>query len=159
MSKNLMQSTGLANYVQITGARRAALNGGTMRFYSGTVPATADAALSGNTKLAELTTDGAAFSAGVNGLTFENAVSDGVVNKTPAETWSTSSCNASGTATFFRWEMNGDTQGLSTTQIRMQGVVGNAGCDVNLQNTTFTASAPFTLQSFSIRQPKARSDL
>lgn len=51
-----------------------ALDGGTVRIYSGTRPATPDTALSGNTLLAELAMGNPAFSAAVGGVKTANAI-------------------------------------------------------------------------------------
>lgn len=68
----------------------APLNGGYLRAYDGTAPATADTALSGNTLLAELALNATAFGAAVSGLATANAITRD------------SSANASGTPTFVR---------------------------------------------------------
>ena len=57
-----------------TDAQTARLNGGTVNVYSGTRPATADAALAGNTLLATGTFGSPAFGAAVNGVATANAI-------------------------------------------------------------------------------------
>ena len=57
-----------------TDAQAARLNGGTVNVYSGTRPATADAALAGNTLLATGTFGSPAFGAAVNGVATANAI-------------------------------------------------------------------------------------
>lgn len=57
-----------------TDAQTARLNGGTVNVYSGTRPATADAALSGNTLLATGTFGSPAFGAAVNGVATANTI-------------------------------------------------------------------------------------
>lgn len=69
----------------------AQLNNGFLRLYNGTAPANADAALSGNTLLAELGLGATAFGAASAGVATANAITRD------------SSANNSGTPTFARW--------------------------------------------------------
>jgi len=85
-------------------ARNAAINamaalvdGGSLRIYSGTEPASANAALAGNTLLAELPLSATAFGAAVNGVVTANAIT--------ADT----SADATGTPTFYRLLTSGGT--------------------------------------------------
>ena len=57
-----------------TDAQAARLNGGTVNVYSGTRPATADTALSGNTLLATGAFGSPAFGAAANGVATANAI-------------------------------------------------------------------------------------
>jgi hypothetical protein len=107
---------------------KALFNSGTKKFYSGTRPATADTALSGNTLLATITYGATAFAASTNGVCTNNAVASNETNAT------------AGTATFCR---NFKSDG--TTVIGDQNV-GTSGSDVNIAaGTTFTAGASVTL--------------
>src|SRR5690349_10691813 len=65
-------------------------NNGYLRIYSGTQPATADTALSGNTLLAELRFNATAFPAASSGILTANAIT------------SDTSADNTGTASFFR---------------------------------------------------------
>lgn len=113
------------------------LDNGYLRIYSGTKPATADTGLSGNTLLAELrinATSAPAASAGV--LTFNAITSD-------------SSADATGTATFFRcFKSDG-------TTVVMDGTVGTASCDLNLNTTSLVAGAIVAVSSFTYTQSKS----
>jgi hypothetical protein len=71
-------------------ALTALLNTGYLRLYSGTRPADADTALSGNTLLAELRFGATAFGAAVAGVATANAIT------------ADASADATGTATFYR---------------------------------------------------------
>jgi hypothetical protein len=71
-------------------ALAALLNNGYLRLYSGTRPADADTALSGNTLLAELRFSATAFPASSGGVATANAIT------------SDASADATGTATFYR---------------------------------------------------------
>lgn len=106
----------------------------TIKIYSGTQPATADTALSGNTLLGTLTcTDPVAPSASGGTLTFSSITQD-------------SSADASGTATFARIADNsGDTI--------FDCDVGTSGATINLNTTTIVAGGPIAITSFTISIP------
>lgn len=112
------------------------LDNGYLRIYSGTQPATADTALSGNTLLAELR-----FANPASG-----AASAGVL------TWSTitsdTSADATGTATFFRaFKSDG------TTAV-YDGSVGTSSADLVLNSTAIQAGAEVAITSFTHTIPK-----
>jgi hypothetical protein len=116
-------------------ARCALLNSGFLRIYSGTQPANADAALSGNTLLAELTFGATAFGASVNGVATANAITQD------------SSANATGTATFFRaFKSDGTTAVLD-------GTVGTSGADLNLNSTSIVSGGAVSVASMTVSQP------
>ena len=76
-------STGMRNYLLETGPLRSALNLGFLKLYSGTPPATADAALGSagtNTLLCTISNNGTA-----TGLTFEATASSGTIAKKSTE--------------------------------------------------------------------------
>jgi hypothetical protein len=110
------------------------LDNGYLRVYSGTQPASADTALSGNTLLAELrfaATSAAGAAAGV--LTFSAITSD-------------SSADATGTASFFRaFKSDG-------TSVVMDGTVGTASADAIINATAISAGAQVdcTAMTFSV---------
>jgi hypothetical protein len=106
-----------------------------LRIYSGTPPATANAALSGNTLLAELAMSATAFGA---------AAGSGTVTKTANSITSDSSADATGTATFFRiYKSDG-------TTCRIQGSVGTSGADLNLNSTSITSGGTVAVSSLVI---------
>jgi hypothetical protein len=112
------------------------LDNGYLRIYSGTQPATADTALSGNTLLAELrfaATSAAAASAGV--LTFSAITSD-------------TSADATGTATFYR-ALKSD-----GTSVVMDGSVGTSSADLVLNSTAIQSGAQVDVTSFSLTVSK-----
>ena len=150
MSKAYRESTGLVNYLQVTGSRKAGLDGGFLDIYAGTVPADADASIGGATLLSTLTLGGD----DVTGLTIDATATDGVIKKPDAAVWRDPTPPATGTASFFRWRQTGDTGALSTTDRRIQGTVGTIGCDLNLNSTTITTGVAFEINTFTIRQPK-----
>ncbi len=109
-------------------------NAALLRIYSGTQPATADTALSGNTLLAELTC----------GTPFAGAASSGVV--TANAITQDSSADATGTATFFRL-----LQSNGTTTV-CDGTVGTSGADLNLTTTSIVTGQPVQVTSFVLTE-------
>jgi hypothetical protein len=132
-------TTGTADSMLTTLA--TSLNSGLLRIYSGTEPATADTALSGNTLLAQLTFGATAFAAatasGADRIITANAITQD------------SSADADGTATFFR-----ATNTAGTTTI-YQGTVGTSGQQLNLTATNIVAGGVVSVSSLSITLPTA----
>lgn len=104
-----------------------------LRIYSGTQPASADTALSGNTLLAELTMN-ATFAAGASsGVLTANAITQD------------SSADATGTATFFRLvQSNG-------TTVVMDGTAGTSA-DLTLTTASIVSTQPVQCSSFVITE-------
>jgi hypothetical protein len=115
----------------------ATLNSGRLRIYSGTAPADADAALSGNTLLAELTLNSTAFGAASAGVVTANAIT------------ADSSADATGTPTFFRlFQSNG-------TSVVYQGTAGASGQELNLSGLSsgqIVAGGSVSVSSLTITQ-------
>lgn len=129
----------MSDVAKLTAARKntmadalaTSLNSGYLRIYSGTEPATADTALSGNTLLAELRFNATAAPAAVAGLLTFNAITSDASN------------DATGTATFFRaFRSNG-------TTVEFQGTVGVGGEFLNLSSTSITAAGVTAVTSFT----------
>lgn len=108
------------------------LNSGLLRIYSGTAPANADASLSGNTQLAELTLGSTAFAAASAGSKSANTIADDT------------SADATGTATFFRL-LNS-----AGTTVYCQGSVGTSGAELNLNAVALVAGARISVTSLAI---------
>ena len=126
---------------------------GVIEIYSGSQPATADAAVTG-TLLGTVTLASGAFTPGssTNGLTFA-AASGGAVAK--SGTWSFNGV-AAGTAGWFRFKGNAtDAGAISAVLPRMDGSVGVSGADLNIGNVTIAVGAPTTIDSFTWTQPAA----
>ena len=112
-------------------------NAALLRIYDGTPPASANAALSGNTKLAELTC----------GSPFAAAASGGVL--TAGAITQDSSADATGTASFLRvYKSDG-------TTVIAQGTVGTSGADLNLNTTSLVAGGPVAVTSFALTEGNA----
>lgn len=141
-------STGLRNHVLVSGSVRAALALGFLDFYSGPEPATADAPIDTATQkhLLRIYSDGSS-----TGINLAATAADGFVEKA-AEAW-TGTVIESGRATFFRLVGAADTNGLSTTEPRLQGTVARAGADLNLADVEFDAGEPRSVNYFTIALP------
>lgn len=143
-------STGLRNYILASGSVKDALDGMVFRFYSGTVPGTADAALGSAVQLSEIMADG------TDGVTFDEAsVNNGSISKLASETWITGpgGNDDSGTATFWRLVVPADDGSASTTALRLQGGIAMTGSEINLTDTDLVASAPQSLNFFNVVLP------
>lgn len=109
-------------------------NGAKLRIFSGTQPANADTALSGNTQLAEL----------VAGTPFAGSASSGVL--TANSITQDSAADATGTATFFRlYQSDGVT-------VVCDGTVGTSGSDLNLTTTSIVSGQPVQVTSFVLTE-------
>jgi hypothetical protein len=107
-----------------------------VRIYSGTAPADANAALSGNTLLAQLTMSDPAFGAAASGVATASAITQD------------SSADATGTATFFR--LGSVNSGTFTPVV--QGEVGTSGSDLNLNSTAIQAGAAVSISALTYTQ-------
>lgn len=126
---------------------------GVIEIYSGSQPATADAAVTG-TLLGTVTLGSGAFTPGTstNGLTFA-AASGGSVSKSGV--WSFNGV-AAGIAGWFRLKGNAvDAGALSTVLPRLDGSIAVSGADLNLSNITIAIGAPNTIDSFTFTIPAA----
>ena len=122
-------------------AVRTACNSGLIRIYSGTEPATATTALSGNTLLAELTFGATSFGAASASGNDRVMTANAITQDTAAD--------ADGTATFFRvFQSDG-------TTVVFQGTVGTSGQQLNLSATNIVTGGPVTVTSMTYTQPTA----
>lgn len=112
----------------------AGAGAGKLRIYSGTVPADADAALSGNTLLAELTFSDPAFGAAADSSPGATATASAIT--------SDASADATGTATFFRILD-------SNNVVVAQGAVGTSGAEINFNTVSFVAGAIIAVSSLT----------
>lgn len=138
-------STGLRNALLDSASLKDILDGGFLDIYSGTIPATADDALTGATLLCRVSNGG-------SGLTFDTNAVGGVLSKNPSEVWQGLN-TASGVASFFRFVSASDTGAASDTEGRIQGTVAVLGADLNISNTSLTVSAPQAIQFFYVALP------
>jgi len=144
----IKESTGLRDYMLVTGSLASALAGSEIRVFAGAEPASADAAETG-TLLTTLTIN----STGV-GLAMDTVATSGFLSKPSAAIWSGLN-GAGGVATHYRHVVQGDTGGVSTTDRRIQGSIAMSGADMNLANTTLVGGNTQSLQSYVIQLPTA----
>lgn len=111
-----------------------------INIYSGTAPADADAALSGNTQLAQLTMSATSFPASTDLAPGARATANAIT--------SDSSADATGTATFFRIL----TQNAGT--VVFQGSVGTATADMILNTTSITAGSTVAVTAATLTLPE-----
>lgn len=125
-------------------ARTALLNNGTLCMFTGSQPADANTAISGQTKLCTLTFGATAFAAGTASGSAPSRVVTAAANSIASDT----NAANTGTATWFRcYKSDG-------TTVVFDGSVGTTGCDVNLNTTSIVAAATVALTSFTITQPE-----
>ena len=120
-------------------AGNALLNGGTLTFYSGTIPSTPETALSGNTALCAFTFSATAFGT--------PALTGGYEQGLASFTSSSASPTASGTVTFARAVKS------DGTTVVADYTVGTSATDVTIGNTSIQTGVPVTLTSFYNRIP------
>ena len=111
-----------------------------LRIYSGTPPANADAALSGNTQLAELVCASTPFSGFSDTGAAGRATFGAIAND--------SSADATGTGTFFRIVDN------AGTTTKCQGTVGTSAADLIMGTVAFTAGSVVSISSATIDLPE-----
>lgn len=140
-------SSGLRDHLLISGSFKSALDGGVIRIYSGTMPATADAASSSLTVLCTISLDATG-----TGLTWGSTVTAGILSKNTAEIWR-GLIGTTGTATFFRFMAISDTGAASTTAKRVQGTIGLVGADLNFSNVNLVAGNYRVIGSLNVTLP------
>lgn len=144
-------STKLRDNLAGTTGFAATFANGVIEIYTGSQPASADAAVTG-TLLGTVTLNSGAFTPGTatNGLTFA-AASGGSVSKSGV--WSFNGV-AAGTAGWFRLKGNAvDAGGASTTLPRLDGSIATSGGDMAISNLAITSGAPNTVDTFTWTQP------
>ena len=142
----LKLSTGLRNAMLDSANFKTQMDGGLINVYDGTVPATADAALSGNTLLCTFSLNSTG-----SGISFDTTATGDTIAKAPAEVWAGDPV-VTGTATFYRHVASGDDGTLSTTQARIQGQVG-AGNEMLLATNVFTVGVNRALDYYTFTMP------
>lgn len=140
-------SSGLRDHILVSGSFKSGLDGGVLKIYSGAMPANADADSSALIVLCTISLDDTG-----SGMTFASTVTAGILTKNPAEVWR-GLIQATGTATFFRWMAIGDTGAASTTNKRVQGVVGVAGADLNFSSVNFVSGNYKFVDSLNVALP------
>jgi hypothetical protein len=128
MASNVHVATASRN--TMVDALAALLNSGTINYYSGTQPATANTAHSGNTLLCTQTFGATAFGASSSGTATANAVTSGVIGTSGTVAWA--EILTSGAAISFHCS------------------VGTSASDITVPTVTFTASVTLTMSSATL---------
>lgn len=106
-----------------------------LRVYSGTAPADADTALSGNTLLAELDMSNPAFGAAADNSPGAIATASAITDD--------SSADANGIATFFRIVDRDE-------NVVLQGTVATSSANLIVPTTTFVAGQPVEVSALTV---------
>jgi hypothetical protein len=114
----------------------ALLNGGKLRIYGGSQPATADTAITDQVLLAELTFGNPAFGAAVAGVAAANPITKD------------SSADANGNASWFRALKSDGTPVYD-------GSVGTSGCDLNMNRIDIQSGGEVSVSALTYTQPKS----
>ena len=114
----------------------ALLNGGTLKIYDGTQPATADTAVSTQNLLATLTFGSPAFGSAALGVATANAIT------------SDSSADFTSTATWFRTLTSG-------AAAVFDGSVGTSGADLNLNSVAIGIGSVVAVSALTYTQAKS----
>ncbi len=141
----------------VGGSLRDIFKDGVLKIYNGTQPASPDNSIGGATPLVVISVASGAFASGAvaNGLEFGTAVL-GVITKN-ADVWS-GVIASSGVAGWYRKYANPTDAGAAdTTYIypRIDGTIGTSGRELNMTNTTLTAGATITIDTFEITLPES----
>ena len=133
-----MMSTYLANYIAGTGSLKAAFSTTMeLRIYTGTVPATADAAVTPATVLCVVKT---AVGANNPYLQFAAAVA-GLLSQTSTETWIGTNTGSTANASFYRLVVHADADSADTTTYpRIQGTIGTSNADMLVGSVSIAGS-------------------
>lgn len=111
-------------------------NGGTLKIYNGSQPASADTAVSSQTMLASLALSATAFGNAAAGVATANAITS-------------ATAAASGTASWFRvFKSDG------TTAV-FDGSVDTTGADLNLNATAIASGATVAVSSLTYTEPQS----
>jgi len=140
-------STGLRNHLMAGDDLAAGLNGGVVRMYSGAVPATADAAIGSAVLMSTVSVNGTG-----TGLTFDPTATNGIIAKATDEVW-LGTLVAGGTYSFYRFSSIADAGGESTTEKRVQGIIGLATGDLLVSTLVKSIGDEQRIDSYFIGMP------
>lgn len=152
----LKTSTGLRKGLLDSASLKDQLDGGLILIYgcvgdvNSKIPATADAAISlgvDHILLCEISLNSTG-----DGISFAATASGATLSKNGSEVWSGVNV-ASGVASFYRHVAAGDTGALSTSEPRIQGLIGLAGAELNLSSVNLSSGATQTIDYYSVTLP------
>jgi hypothetical protein len=140
-------STGLRDHMLDTGSFKTAMDDGFLNIYDGAVPASVEDSLASSNLLCQLT-----VSSGATRVTWEAVAINGIISKNSGEVWSGVNGNA-GTATYFRFVQLADIGDVDPTALRVQGLVGLVGAELNLSSVALSIGATQTVNHFNVALP------
>ena len=134
------------------GSLQKLLLNGIIHIYSGSQPADANAIEIGS-KLLEVTISSGAFTPGspTNGLEISGPI-EGVIGIRNGEVWSGVGL-VDGTAGWFRFYSNDEDTGADASAVRMDGICGTSGAQLNMSSLLISTGATTTIDSFVITMP------
>ena len=138
-------STALRDYMLDTGSFKTAMDDGFLNIYDGVVPVSVEDSLASSNLLCKLWLNPA-------GLTWEAVAVNGIISKNAAEVWSGVN-GVAGTATYFRFVQQIDDGTADPAQLRVQGLVGLVGAELNLSSTALSMGATQTVNHFNVALP------
>ncbi|RKZ95466.1 MAG: hypothetical protein DRQ40_03580 [Gammaproteobacteria bacterium] len=146
----LSTSTGLRDYVLVTGPVRDAVDLGFIHIYSGIAPLTADDAIGSqgaNILLVTISLDATA-----TGLSMAATATNGTVEKDVSQIWRGTAANT-GLAEWYRHVGPADTGSGTTTEPRYQGLIAQAGAELNMSDPNVVAGADQKIDFYLINLP------
>lgn len=135
-------STALRQFMMDFGINSAFDTTGQLELHDGSRPTTADTTASGTNTLVAIVLPTNAFLDPSTGGTMSKQ-----------GTWATASAALSGTATWGRFKLAGDSGTTGTSDRRLDFNVGTSGADCNLTTTAIIAGSPVTINTASITTP------
>ncbi len=136
------------------GSLQELLLDGIIHIYSGSQPADADDVENG-TKLMEVTISSGVFVPGAPGNGLEiSGPTIGVIGIKEGEIWSGEGI-VDGTAGWFRFYSNAENTGADASAVRLDGVCGTSGAQLNMSSLLISAGATTTIDSFIITMSKS----
>lgn len=140
-------STALRNALLATAGLDDSLNGGVIRMYTGTVPATADASIGTATLKCTISLN----DTGV-GINFEATPVSGVLAKSSSEVW-LGTVVAAGDYSFYRFSSLTDDGSESTTEKRLQGTIGVLNADLLVADLAKAIGEEQRIDTFYVGMP------
>lgn len=146
----LSTSVGLRNYALATGPVRDAIDLGFIHIYSGIPPLTADDAI--NSQGANVLLVTISLDATATGVSMSVTASSGTLEKDTAQIWRGTAANT-GLAEWYRHVGPADTGAGTTTEPRYQGLVAQAGAELNMSDPNIIAGADQKIDFYLINLP------
>ena len=146
MAISVKISTGLRNHIATVGSAMAALQNGFIDVYGGAEPATADADVTGLTRLMRFSLGGTG-----SGLPLV-LIEAGVIGKSASDSWNGVG-EANGTPAWFRHIAASDTGVLSTVEPRVQGNIDLAGAALVLTELAVAVGVSMSIDEYAMTIP------